>query len=143
MKLDIPLIRLTENKNQDFQLEGEGKLGLILVCNKADLLDGGKEKALEIAKAVGYDFPKDLAILSTDAASLNLSEALESISYKSVISFHFSAEALGLPAHLVEYHPYVFEQMTLVLSDAIQNIKNDNDKKKKLWNAVKTLKPTA
>ncbi len=141
LKLDIPLIRLNENKNLEVSITGEGQLGLILVCDPSDLKEGGKEKALEIARAIGYEFPKDLKILETNSPSFNLSESLNGIIYNHVIVFKFKADSLGLPSHLVPYYPYTFEKMNLVLSESLQDIKNNNDKKKKLWNAVKIFKP--
>ncbi len=137
MSLDLPIIRLKENKNKSYEISGNGKKGLLIVCSTADTTNENTAKLQEILNALDHDINEDIFLLKKDSPHY-LNEI--SIEFSKLISFGFKPAELGLPRHLKPYTRYRFESFSVVLSDSIHLIKSDVTKKKMLWSSIQAYK---
>ncbi len=139
MDIDIPLIRLPNSTNQQYHIDGNLGKKLLILCSEADLSNGGKEKLLEIIKAIGFNYPDDLGILY-GSMNFDLNYLMEQYPFDKLFAFGWTPKELGIQSTLLHYKRYSFECFQFVLSESIQSIKENADKKRALWQAIQSFK---
>jgi len=114
----------------------------LVLCLKDDLENGGKEKLLEIVKAINWDIDTNLELVHLEEnESILLSSGLPSKrNRRIVLSFGLKPKDLCLQCPLQYYQHINFENATLIFSHSMQELLISKQHKSSLWNTIKSFK---
>lgn len=138
---DLPMYNLPQDHIQEISGSKTNDYWIILSRGEAmnkDLTDYLKK----ILSAIGVDLTKNCFLFSLDLSEKIFIHRLlsEAKSQKKIISFgisplHFGLSVIYQPQELFHLYTHAF-----LLCDEIQNIQNDGNKKRTLWESLQKLK---
>jgi len=128
---------LNDDPLQASQLSGQGKKHVLVIIRTTE----AEEKTLyDLLGAIKLDASSDIVLLkiASDAAP-PLHTIVDKYQIKQVLAFGFTSEQLGLHINHAYYHAYHIGNKTYILSELIEDLNQDKNKKIALW---KTLQET-
>lgn len=135
MKSRIFALQKTEISKTD--LLGEGNKHVLVVIKKIE----SQEKILaDLIKAIKLDPIKDIfkLIINTES-DISISAIIDEFSISKVLTFGVSAKELGYNINQSFYHIYNFENHKLLLSESIDVLQSDKNKKIILWQSLQKM----
>lgn len=114
----------------------------LVVCRKEDLKNGGKEKLLEIVRAIQWDINTNLELVDLEEKeSIQLSSGLPLKRNKRIVlSFGLKPMDLCLQCPLQFYQRITFENAIVIFSHSVQELIDSKQYKSNLWGAIKSFK---
>jgi len=153
MKEDIYLVNEDEDigidesgSEEKLEYFGEFKKQLLILVEdneNAWLSESSKEFLENILKAIEHTY-KDIALLNSGNPALkrlkpNFQSIADYFDFSKLIIFGDLFNQVSDMKCPQKYHLYSKEGQTILLADSLDEIKNDIEKKKKLWEALKAV----
>ena len=129
------IYNITE-KSQTPKITGNGQKGLIIIGSLTDL-NLHKNTLEGIIKAIGYDIEADVSILYLDNQSIDLSTTFPMSSINQIIIFGVDPSSVGFNIHAFPNFWYNMEYFSILISESLEILNSQKDKKLALWGQLK------
>lgn len=129
------ILKLTENL-----VEGNLKADLVIVFNTESEKRLNSELEVFLMKLLSaVKHNKENTLLINDESGIKFKEVLANSEAKKLIVFGTTRDSLGLNLNLKRYKIYDLQGVECVFADKISILKDDNQRKARLWNLMKKM----
>ncbi len=139
----ITYYKSNETKNSSYEVIGDGKRSLMVVCYISDANPVHLAKLNQIIEAIRYHPQEDTYLCKVEDGGEvpHLSELVLEFKLKHILMFTDNLEMIASNVEYQYYNRYSFEDFEVLIVESIGKIMDDAQRKKKLWNMLQEMFP--
>ena len=135
---DFERYNLIEDQTQPLHFTTQKKA--LVICLENDINEANTQLLDKILSAINLSIQDVEIIIQPTGSILNITQLLRDCEPNVMLSFHVNLNKNGLNIEQKLYQPIILMNTSIIISQALSHLQNDNQAKAKLWNAIKHYK---